>query len=108
MVDMKNIKSFNELIQVSEVPVLVDFWAEWCKPCLIIAPLVKRIAREYSGKLTVVKINVDQKPQIASQYGIRSIPTVMMFWKGQVLMRQMGAVPYEQLKSQIELHWPQA
>jgi thioredoxin len=95
-------RSFNDLITQSDVPVLVDFWAEWCGPCHMLAPTIERIARDYKGKLLVVKINVDEKPQISGQYGIQSIPTVMMFHRGKTLMRQSGVVPYDALKQMID------
>ncbi len=94
--------SFNQLIQQSKLPVVVDFWAEWCGPCKMVSPSLERIAKEYSGKLLVVKINVDEKPHIAAQYQIQSIPTIMMFQNGQAVMRLVGAQPYESLKRQIQ------
>ncbi len=99
-------KSFSDLVTNSDKPVLVDFWAEWCGPCRMVSPVVEQIAREYSGKLTTVKVNVDKKPQVASKYDIRSIPTIMMFWKGQPIMRVTGALPYHRLKEQIDNHFP--
>jgi thioredoxin len=95
-------KSFNELVNQSDLPVLVDFWAEWCGPCRMVAPVLEQIAREYKGKIRVVKINVDEKPQISAEYGIQSIPTLMMFHRGKVLMRQSGALPYGALKQAID------
>ena len=95
-------RSFNDLITQSELPVLVDFWAEWCGPCHMLAPTIEQIARDYKGKLLVVKINVDEKPQISRQYGIQSIPTVMIFHRGKTLMQQSGALPYETLKQMID------
>jgi thioredoxin len=95
-------KSFNDLIQQSDRPVLVDFWAEWCGPCRMVAPTIERIAQEYKGKLLVVKINVDEKPHVANQYGIRSIPTIMLFHRGKTLMHQQGALPYDRLKHEID------
>lgn len=94
--------SFNQLIQQSELPVVVDFWAEWCGPCKMVSPSLERIAKKYRGKLLVVKINVDEKPQIALQYQIQSIPTIMMFQNGQAVMRLVGAQSYESLKQQIQ------
>ena len=95
-------KSFADLVRDSDLPVLVDFWAEWCGPCRAVAPVIDRIAREYKGKLRVVKVDVDKKPEVSAQYGIRSIPTIMLFHRGNVLMRQSGAVPYETLKRRID------
>ncbi|MBS1910557.1 MAG: thioredoxin [Bacteroidetes bacterium] len=94
--------AFNDLVKESDVPVLVDFWAEWCGPCKMIAPTIEQIARDYRGRLRVVKVNVDLKPQISAEYGIQSIPTIMLFHRGRVLMRQSGALPYEALKGQID------
>jgi thioredoxin len=95
-------KSFNDLVRESDIPVLVDFWAAWCGPCRAVAPVIEQIAHEYKGKLRVVKIDVDHKPQISEQYGIQSIPTIMMFHRGKVLMRQSGALPYASLKQAID------
>jgi len=104
MVDLS--KSFEDLIVQSDKPVLADFWANWCGPCYIVAPVIKQIAKAYSGRLTVIKVNVDEKPQIAQKYDIRSIPTIMLFWNGQPIMRVVGALSFEQLKRQIEQHYP--
>lgn len=98
----KTPKSFDELIQTSEVPVFVDFWAEWCGPCRMVAPSVKQLAEELAGRLTVIKINVDEKPVIASQYGIQSIPTFMIFYQGKAVTRFSGAMPYPMLKQEVE------
>lgn len=95
-------KSFDELVRESHVPVLVDFWAEWCGPCHIISPSIKKIAAEHKNDLLTVKVNVDEKQHIAAKYRIQSIPTVMMFNKGQVIMRLTGALPYPALKSEVE------
>lgn len=99
-------KSFEELLRNSGTPVLVDFWADWCGPCRVVAPLVQRLAREYSDRMLTIKVNVDERPEIASKYGIQSIPTIMMFWKGSPLMQIGGVRTYEELKSAIDLHWP--
>ncbi|MBN2441203.1 MAG: thioredoxin [Spirochaetales bacterium] len=99
-------KSFNELISTSSIPVLVDFWAEWCGPCKIVSPIIKRIAREYSHKLLTIKINIDNRKNLAQQYNIMSIPTIVMFYKSKELMRLVGSHPYDKIKSNIELFWP--
>ena len=95
-------KSFDELIRTSEVPVLVDFWAAWCGPCTMVSPIVEQIAKEYSGRLVTVKVNVDKKPHIASQYSVQGIPTIIVFWRGEPIMRTTGAQSGMQLKQQIE------
>jgi len=95
-------KSFEALIQTSDRPVLVDFWAEWCGACRTVSPTVQRIASEFKGRVVTVKVNVDQKQHVAAKYKITSIPTIMLFHKGQVLIRLEGAMPYETLKAEIE------
>jgi thioredoxin 1 len=97
-----NDDTFDELVLRSKTPVLVDFWAPWCGPCRMIAPLVDELAAEYAGKVTCVKINTDESPQIATEYGVRSIPTVMMFKNGQKMETIIGAVPKATLVQSIE------
>ncbi|UCE19065.1 MAG: thioredoxin [Gemmatimonadota bacterium] len=95
-------KSFDDLIRNSEKPVLVDFWAAWCGPCKMVSPVIERIAKDYSGRMTTVKVNVDKKPHIAVQYRIESIPTIMMFWRGGPIMRVAGAQSQAQLQRHID------
>ena len=86
----------------SPVPVVADFWAEWCGPCKMIAPILKDLAAEYKDKLKVAKIDVDQEPELASQFNIVSIPTLLFFNKGQVVKQQIGAVPRHALEKIIK------
>jgi thioredoxin 1 len=96
--------TFKQEVLDSEVPVLVDFWAPWCGPCRMVAPVVDEIATQYGDQLKVVKVNTDVNPQIASQYGIRSIPTLMIFKDGQKVDMVVGAVPKSTLANTVEKH----
>ncbi len=89
--------SFDAEVVKSPLPVLIDFWAPWCGPCRTIAPLVDELAKEYAGKLKVVKMNVDDNPQTPSKYGVRSIPNLLLIKDGQVADQIIGAVPKAQL-----------
>ena len=88
---------FDAAVLRSEVPVLVDFWAEWCEPCKRMDPLLKDLAAELSGKLVIAKVNVEANPAIANQYRVRGLPTFMMFKNGQVHSTQIGAISKSQL-----------
>ena len=90
-----------EVIQ-SDRPVLVDFWAPWCGPCKMIAPIVEEISNEYNGKIKVGKLNTDDNQQVAAKYGIMSIPTIMIFNKGEVVERIIGAQPKETLTGKLD------
>jgi thioredoxin 1 len=94
--------TFKDEVLDSDVPVLVDFWAPWCGPCRMVAPVVDEIADQYAGQVKVVKLNTDDNPNTASQYGIRSIPTLMIFKGGQRVDMVVGAVPKTTLANTLE------
>jgi thioredoxin 1 len=85
--------NFDEVVVNSDKPVIVDFWAEWCGPCRMIAPIIEEISKEYSGKAIVTKCDVDNSPQVTTKYGIRNIPTVLFFKDGKIADKQVGAAP---------------
>ena len=93
--------NFEEVIN-SDKPVLVDFWAEWCGPCKMIGPIVEELAGEYDGKAVVGKVDVDANPQVSAKFGIRSIPTLLVFKGGEIVDKQIGAVPKAVLSQKLD------
>ena len=95
-------QSFSQDVLSSQTPVLVDFWAEWCGPCRMVGPIVEEISKEYDGKAVVGKVDVDNNPNISMQFGIRNIPTILFFKNGQVVDKQVGAVPKQVLAQKLD------
>jgi thioredoxin 1 len=94
--------NFEELVKNSDKPVLLDFWAQWCGPCLAMHPVIEELAKEYEGKAIIAKVDVDHNPQVSSAFGIRNIPTILFFKNGQVVDKQVGAVPKGMLTKKLD------
>ncbi len=95
---------FDSVVLKSDIPVLIDFWAAWCGPCKLIGPIVEELAGEYAGKFKICKLDVDNNQKTAFQYGIRSIPTVLIFKNGEVVDSILGAVPKQKIVDRIQTH----
>ncbi|MGI6553576.1 MAG: thioredoxin [Clostridia bacterium] len=95
---------FTEKVLKAKLPVVVDFWANWCGPCRMMAPVLDKLADEYDGEIQVLKLDVDENPNTAAEYGIMSIPTLVVFKDGKEVKRLVGYLPLEQLKYQLYAH----
>lgn len=96
--------NFQSTVLESDKLSMVDFWAVWCGPCIAVAPVVEKLAEEYKGKVVIGKVDVDNNPEVALQYGIRSIPTILFIKNGIVVDKQVGAVPKNVLEQKIQKH----
>ena len=96
--------SFENDVINSQEPVLIDFWAVWCGPCRMVAPIMEELANDYAGKVKVGKMDVDHNPQVAMQYGIRSIPSILLFKNGELVDTVVGAVPKQTLAKMLDKH----
>lgn len=94
--------NFDEQVLQSDIPVIVDFWAEWCGPCRMVGPIIEQVGEEYTGKVKVGKVDVDGNPQTAMKFGIRNIPTILFFKNGEIADKQVGAVPKQVIVNKVE------
>ena len=96
--------TFDEVVLKSDKPVMVDFWAAWCGPCRMVAPIMDQLTAEYAGKAVIVKVDVDSNQKFAAEYGVRNIPTVLVFKNGEVVVKQVGVAPKATYAQKIEAH----
>jgi thioredoxin 1 len=94
--------NFEEVVLKADKPVLVDLWAEWCGPCRMVGPIIEEISKEYEGKAVVGKLDVDSNPAVTSKFGIRNIPTILFFKGGEIVDKQVGAVPKSVIAAKLE------
>ncbi|MFO7844016.1 MAG: thioredoxin [Bacteroidales bacterium] len=97
-----NDSNFEEVVIKSDKPVIVDFWAEWCGPCRMIGPIIEELSEDYKDQVVCTKLDVDSNPGVASKYGIRNIPTVLYFKDGEIVDKQVGAVPKSNLEGKLK------
>lgn len=95
-------ESFAEVVEQSTVPVLVDLWAPWCGPCRMVSPALERLARRHAGRIKLVKVNVDESPQVARRFGVQGIPTLVLMRGGEILSTQVGAAPEQALEAWLD------
>jgi thioredoxin 1 len=94
--------AFEKTVLESSLPVIVDFWAPWCGPCKMVAPILDKLAKEFSGQLLVAKVNTDENPEWAMQYGVQGIPTMLLIYNGKIVNRQVGALPEPMLRDVVD------